>query len=298
MKQVFSHLPARILIIVFLFLDTIPINGYAAHTWSFAVKKEGQGKPVIFIHGLYCSGAVWDEAVAHYKKDYTCYEITLPGFAGQAPIRSDSILQTVTRELADFIRENKLNKPVIIGHSLGGWLAIQLGIWYPDLPGKLVCVSTGPFLPAFMMGAGATPDSSRPMALQMKERMSSLTAEQIRAAQKYMLGGMITDSINIKKITEMAVTSDSPTQGEVMYELYTTDLRDQMNMITCPILALADWAAYKSYGATHENVLENYHQQYRKAPQTVIAMNDESKHFIMLDQPKWFFEQVDAFLAK
>lgn len=294
MKKLFS----RILIIALLFLATAPLNGYAAHTWSFAVKKAGQGKPIIFIHGLYCSGAIWDEAVAHYKKGYTCYEITLPGFGGQAPIRSDSILKTMTLELADFIRENKLEKPVIIGHSLGGWLAMQLGIWYPELPGKLVCVSTGPFLPAFMMGATATPDSSRPMAIQMKERMSSLTAEQVRDAQKYMLAGMISDSANIQKVSDMAISSDSPTQGEVMYELYTTDLRDQLPAITCPVLALGDWIAYKNYGATRESVLENYQQQYSKAPQTVIAINDVSKHFIMLDQPKWFFEQVDAFLAK
>ncbi|RAJ83680.1 pimeloyl-ACP methyl ester carboxylesterase [Chitinophaga dinghuensis] len=294
MKHLISAV--RTFILAFLLLGMGFSHSFAARNYSFAVKKEGHGKPIILIHGLYCSGAVWDETVAHYKNKYTCYELTLPGFAGQPPLKSDTILKSIAHELAGFIRDNKLEKPVIIGHSLGGWLAMQFGIMYPELPGKLVCVSTGPFLPAFMLGTNATADSARPMALQMKERMSSLSSDQIRNAQRYMLSSMISDTANIRKVMEMAALCDSYTQGEVMYELYTTDLRQQLNTITCPILALGDWSAYKDYGSTRNSVLENYKSQYQKAPQTVIAINDVAKHFIMMDQPGWFFEQLDAFL--
>jgi N-formylmaleamate deformylase len=50
--------------------------------------------------------------------------------------------------LADYIRKNNLDKPVVVGHSLGGYLALLLAVKYPDLPGKLVIVDSYPTWPA------------------------------------------------------------------------------------------------------------------------------------------------------
>jgi hypothetical protein len=74
-----------------------------------------------------------------------------------------------------------------------------------------------------------------------------------------------------------------------------------MGQIRCPVLALADWSAYKSYGATAESVKANLEDQYRKlssknGASLTIAINDSSRHFIMYDEPKWFYEQVDRWL--
>lgn len=99
--------------------------GAAGSGYSFAVQAEGHGPALIFIPGLYCSGDVWKETVAHYKDHYTCYSLTLPGFAGQAPIHSDTILAAVAKDIVRFISDKRLNKPVLVGHSLGGFLAIR-----------------------------------------------------------------------------------------------------------------------------------------------------------------------------
>jgi N-formylmaleamate deformylase len=73
-------------------------------------------------------------------------------------------------------------------------------------------------------------------------------------------------------------------------------------LIRCPILALADWSAYKAYGATAESVKANLEDQYKKlssgnGASLVIAINDSSKHFIMYDEPQWFYGQVDSWLT-
>ncbi|SKA33470.1 Pimeloyl-ACP methyl ester carboxylesterase [Chitinophaga eiseniae] len=293
----FKYVPVRIFLLVCLYMAMVSPETYAQHP-SFGIRKEGKGKAVILIPGLYCSGEVWDRTVAQYRDHYTCYALTLPGFAGQPPIKADSMLTTITRELAGFIRDNKLEKPIIVGHSLGGWVALQLGTLYPDLPGKLVVVSSGPFLPAFAMGPDATPQQTREIAATMQKSMATLTPEQIRTNQLMILPSLITDSINRVPVTQMAMRSHSPTQAQVMYELYTLDLRQQLNLITCPILVLADWIGYKNYGVSRDMVLGNYRTQYQKAPQAVISMSDEARHFIMTDQPEWFFNQVDTFLQR
>ena len=263
---------------------------------SFDVVKTGAGRPMILIPGLFCSGKVWDETVEHFKDRYACYEITLPGFAGQPPIESDSILKTVVTQLADFIIQNKLKNPVIVGHSLGGFVALQLGVLYPELVGDLVIVSSAPFLPALSMSADISVDSTRKIGLQIKNGMKNLTSEQIGQYQKFTLPTMIHDSEEISLVSGMAVKSDPVTQGEVMYELFSNDLRPEMKNIICPVLILGDWISYSKYGATHESVLKSYTDQFSLAKNVTIAINDSSYHFIMYDEPHWVYQQMETFL--
>jgi N-formylmaleamate deformylase len=262
---------------------------------SFAVTKTGSGRPMILIPGLFCSGKVWDETVNHFKDRYTCYEITLPGFAGQPAIQSDSLLKTIAGQLADFIKQNKLKNPVIVGHSLGGFIGLQIGSMYPDLVGELVIVSSAPFLPALSMSADITVDSTRKIGLLIKNSMKNMTGVQIGQYQKFALATMIRDSSKISLVAAMAVKSDPATQGEAMYELFSTDLRPDMKNIHCPVLVLGDWISYKKYGATYESVYRNYADQFKLAKNLTIAINDSSNHFIMYDEPQWFFQQINSF---
>jgi N-formylmaleamate deformylase len=267
------------------------------HYPSFDVTKTGTGRPMILIPGLFCSGKVWDETVAHFKDRFECYEITLPGFGGQPPIQSDSIIKTIATQLARFIRENKLNHPVIVGHSLGGFIALQFAVMYPELAGELVIVSSAPFLPALSMSPDVSIDSTRKIGLLIKNSMKNLTAAQIGQYQKSALGTMIRDSNRRALVAGMAVQSDPATQGEVMYELFSTDLRPKMKFVQCPVLALGDWFSYRKYGATHETVLRNYTDQFKLVRKLTIAINDSSYHFIMYDEPVWFYQQIESFTS-
>ena len=107
---------------------------------------------------------------------------------------------------------------------------------------------------------------------------------------------MIRDSSKIALVAAMAVKSDPLTQAEVMNELFSTDLRADMKHIQCPVLVLGDWVSYKKYGATHETVLKNYTGQFILAKSVTIAINDSSYHFIMYDEPQWFYQQIESFL--
>ncbi|PSL45387.1 pimeloyl-ACP methyl ester carboxylesterase [Chitinophaga niastensis] len=263
---------------------------------SFNVKKEGSGRPMILIPGLYCSGDVWDDAAVHFSKNFECHIITLPGFGGQPPIQSDSLLTTIVRQLAVYIQQNNLKKPVIVGHSLGGWLALKLGILYPELTGDIVCVSCAPFLPALSMGAEMTVEGSREIGMKIKKGIVSQNAAQVKLTQQAMLGSMMRDPDRIAQVAAMGTHSDQATQGEAMYELFSNDLRNSLETIDSRILVLGDWQSYKEYGASHESVYENLKGQFRQARQVKIAISDTSRHFIMFDEPQWFYSQTDDFL--
>jgi pimeloyl-ACP methyl ester carboxylesterase len=289
MKRIFS-VPTIGLILVFLFAAKV-----SSAQSLFTVEVTGKGKPMILIHGLYCSGDVWKETVAHYKDKYECHVITLAGFAGNAPNLRENFLAGVKDEVIAYTKSKKLNKPVLMGHSMGGFLSLWASLSAPGLFEKVIVVDANAYLAALQM-PGATTESSKPMAIQMRDMTAKLTPEQTAQNQSMYLPTMITSPERIAQVSDMAVKSDNKTQGQVLYELYTVDLRKDVATIDCPVLILGAWIAYKNYGVTREMVMKSHTDQAALIKNVKIELNDTAKHFIFYDDEPWFFEKVDAFL--
>lgn len=270
--------------------------GAFAQEGKIDVKVEGKGKAMILIPGLTCHGDVWEETVEKYKSSYKCHILTLPGFAGNpATSYGDSFLETVKTQILDYIKEEKIKNPILVGHSLGGFLSLSIAKDNPGLVSKIVIVDSLPFLPAIMM-PGATVASAKPMAENMKNQMLNAPKDQAAANQRVMLASMMNDQEDIERVLEWGMNSDKNTVAQAMYELYQTDLREDLDKIEAPILVLGAWVAYKNYGVTRESTLAGYKAQYAKAPNHKVELTDIGKHFIMYDDPEFFFSEMDKFL--
>jgi N-formylmaleamate deformylase len=141
---------------------------------AFQVKIAGHGQPMILIPGLASSGETWDSTVARYKDRYECHVLTVAGFAGVPRINSTEgapMLDTVRDQLAAYIRDKKLVKPIIIGHSLGGYVTLDLASKYPDLPGKLIIVDSYPSL-ASIYRPEITPEQAKTEADTFRKYMT------------------------------------------------------------------------------------------------------------------------------
>lgn len=265
---------------------------------SFKVEVVGRGKPMILIPGLASSGDVWESTVARYKNKYQCHILTLAGFAGQPPIGAP-FLETVRQDLAKYIRDKKLKKPVVVGHSLGGFTALWLASKEPDLIGKLIVVDSLPSLPAAQQ-PNATVETIKPQAEKMRQGMieqaSAQTPEQRRQSQSAILQAMISDPAKIELAARWSEASDPETVAQAFYELYTTDLRSDLANIKAPTLVIGTWIAYRQY-ATREQVENNFRQQYSKLPGYKFVMADKAKHFVMFDDPDFLFQEADNFLG-
>lgn len=261
---------------------------------SFQVEVTGKGKPMILIPGFASSGKTWDSTVAHYKDKYQCHVLTLAGFAGVPPVDSPS-LEAVRNDIASYIRKNKLEKPVIIGHSMGGFLALWLAEQDPDLVGPLVIVDAVPFLPGVWM-QGATVESAKPMAEAIRKSYTGPANEQSEKMAEAAIKPMVTKPGDFEMILGWAKKSDRATEGATMYEMMTTDLRPGLGKIVSPALVIGTWIAYKEYGATRDSVEKNFRNQYAALKGFQLVMEDKARHFVMLDDPDGFFEATDNFL--
>lgn len=281
------------IIVLFGLLTAVSILN--AQDYSFKIEVTGKGTPILMIPGLSSSGDVWDESVKMFKSEYECHVVTLPGFAGQPAIQNENYLATVGDELIKYLKKEKLRKPIIMGHSLGGFLALYIGSNEPKLASKLIIVDGLPYLGA-ARDAASTPESNKTMAENMRKSISAQTPEEFEANQPTFLKTMITSEEDMKTAMEWGRTSDRPTIAQALYELFQIDLREDVSKISAPTLVLGAWIAYKDYGVTKEMTLGSYKNQYSKLKDVRIEMSETGRHFIMWDDPDFFFSQVEGFL--
>jgi pimeloyl-ACP methyl ester carboxylesterase len=263
----------------------------------FEVKVVGKGRPMILIPGLMSAGAVWDSTVEHYKDRYECHVLTLAGFAGQPPVPGP-FLESVRRGLADYIRARKLDKPVVVGHSLGGYLVFALGASDPDLVGPLVAVDGLPCMPA-VYNEKIDAEGIKKQGEQARGQMEKMPREQFLAQTKGIFKTWIRDAKQREAAEKWADESDQATVARAVGELLGTDLRPQLDRIKAPVLLLGAWTKGKAaYGLKREDVQKRYEDQVARVPRHKVAVAEDADHFIMYDAPDWMFAQIDAFLAE
>jgi pimeloyl-ACP methyl ester carboxylesterase len=262
---------------------------------AFVVKVTGSGRPMILIPGLSCGGNVWDGTVAHFKDRYQCHVVTLAGFAGQ-PAIGEPFLEQVRDGLSKYIRDKKLERPVIVGHSLGGFLAFWLGATVPEQIGPIIAVDGVPYFPA-LRDVNATPQSAQPFAESLRNTYKAQTSEQFAIGNRGFLAGMITDPKDIEKVVEMSTKSDPKAVAQAFYELMTIDLRPKVKAIRAPVLLIGATASAPN-PEQKKTTEENYRLQVTNVPRHKVVFAPKARHFIQLDEPKFFFQEVESFLKE
>lgn len=282
---------------IFLLLLITQYTIQAQHaSYPFDVQIEGQGKPVILIPGLACSGEVWNATVEVLKKNYECHILTLAGFSTQKAINLDKgFLPIIQDNINKYIKSNFKIKPIIIGHSLGGFLALSLASSEPDLLEKIVIVDSYPFYSA-AMNPNATEENSLQQAKRFKEMFVAMPDSTFNEQQTLSMSSMVTNPEQAKIAVKWSSESDRATVAQAMYEIMTTDLRQEAEQVKCPILVFGSWYAAKDYGITKNIVKQNYQIQFAKAKSCIIKVADTAKHFVMWDEAEWFHKELIAFL--
>jgi len=269
------------------------LTGAANAADAFKVEVTGQGAPIVLIPGLASSGAVWDGTVKRYCGDHQCHVLTLAGFAG-VPAIDAPLLATTERQLSAYIAANKLGKPVVIGHSLGGFLGLKLAIDHPEQVGRLVVVDSLPAMAATQMPS-ITGAQMKEMASGLRTRMLGMDADAYQASQLQTLRTMISQEDDVQRALVWGKQSDRTTVANAMAEMMGEDLRQDIARIKAPTLVLGSWIAYKNFGS-QQQFGQMYAAQYQQLPGVRLDMADTARHFIMLDDPRWMYDRIDAFL--
>ena len=107
--------------------------------------RRGSGAPIVFLHGLGMSASTWDACTAALSDRFATIAVDLPGH-GDSPRPDDPAAFTRDAALADLdeVLAGLDGRPVLVGHSLGGYLALAHAATRPDVARGLVVLNTGP----------------------------------------------------------------------------------------------------------------------------------------------------------
>lgn len=263
----------------------------------FSTKVVGEGQPMILIHGMSCSADVWEEVAAHYQDRFQVHLVTLKGFGNKESAQTEHYLKQVKDELIQYVKDKKLQNTILMGHSMGGFLSLWAAAETQNLFAKVISVDGIPYFPAVQM-PDMTPERASYIVEQMKAGMNSATDEAYAQQQKMIVEGMIATENKREKVIQMGLNSNRNIITQAFGEMYTTDIRPEMQHIQVPVLVLGSWAAYQNYGVTKQAVEQNFQNQCKDIATLEFALADKAYHFIFYDEPTWFFEQVDSFLAE
>lgn len=263
---------------------------------SMFVERHGDhGKAIVLIPGLGSGSWVWENTVKQLEKNHVLYVVTLAGFNGR-PSMDGHKMDKAYASLLALINERKLNKPILVGHSLGATLSIWFAQQHSD---KIAGVFAVEGLPVFP-GTENMPLEQRPaMAQAMKAQMAALSVETFAAQQlQYMRYIGVIDDKLAQRIAALSSKSDPAATADYMGELMSMDIRKDMAAIKVPLVQISPYNAadLASRNIKEEDKRTWYQSLMQGAPQLQVLSINGARHFPMLDQPELFAAALQNYL--
>lgn len=103
----------------------------------------GEGKPLLILHGLFGSLDNWVTLGRRWSEDYAVYLLDLRNH-GKSPHTDSHTIEDMVDDLVGFIHDHNLDQPVLLGHSMGGKVVMEMALSHPELVGGVIIVDISP----------------------------------------------------------------------------------------------------------------------------------------------------------
>jgi len=281
-------------------LAPAPTTAESFDVGTLHIDRYGTAKPaMILIPGLGSGPWSWYGTIAHFEPQYTIYALTLPGFDGRPATTKTPLFATFESDFNALLDQRKIERPIVMGHSLGGTLAIMLG---EQIPNRLKAIIAVDGLPIYPPVASATPDERKAAAAQAAAPIASSDAATALAYEKRFMSTFGTiDPALVDPTATLEAKSDPKAVAAWFQEDIATDLRPDLSKIAIPLLEIMPY-----YGPDHTHpplqytqaqTLAFYQSLLAGAPHADVVAIPDARHFAMLDQPAAFCAAVEKFTA-
>lgn len=257
------------------------------------------GSAVILVPGLQGGPWVWQDTIKHLEKHHVVYAVTLAGFDGMpAPTRQTGLMDQADASLLALITQQRIDKPVLVGHSLGGTLALRFAGEHAALLAGVVAVDGLPIFPGMER---LDPAQRQAMADRMRTQMAGMDSAQFAAsALAYMQHVGVIDPALAAQYAPLNARSDVAASAQYAAEDMAADYRPLLKQATLPIIEISPYNAPDfatgPLAMSEAQKAAYYWGLLADAPDARVVSIAPARHFVMLDQPAKFLAVVNDFL--
>ncbi|MFV9456678.1 alpha/beta fold hydrolase [Rhodococcus sp. NM-2] len=182
------------------------------HGYRRAFRMAGAGPALLLIHGIGDNSSTWTEIIPHLAKNYTVIAPDLLGHGRSDKPRADYSVAAYANGMRDLLSTLGIDKVTVVGHSLGGGVAMQFSYQFPQMVDRLVLVSAG----------GVTKDVHPLLRLASVPVVNeALKLLRIPGAMPTVrLVGNVLSQLNGTRLRPGAMLHDTPDLVRVLAELY------------------------------------------------------------------------------
>lgn len=273
---------------------SIPVVASAGEVVT--LRASGHGPTLLFIPGIGAPAGVWDDVVKELAPRFTCVVVSIAGFASPASTHALEI-GVLESAIAREVERGHWRKPVLVGHSFGGLLALSLAASYPDVFGKVVIVDAYPF-PMGQLQPTMSAEAARQQAAAVRAALMKLTDVEFAAQQRAVAAMSVSDPARAEEVVGWTLASDRATIADAQFAMLASDLRPRLSRLAAPLMVIGTWRGREAFGFTHERTAQQLDAQYAAVAEHRIVVNDTARHYVMLDEPSWLASTIAEFVGR
>lgn len=261
-----------------------------------AVSVRGQGPDLVLIPGLASTSDVWTGVVPRLESRFRLHLVSVRGFGNLAAQDNGEgpILAPIAAEIGRYVADQRLERPALIGHSMGGQLSLRVAADAVNRIDRVMTVDSSPFFAA-LISPQATARDVEPLARIAYQALQFLGDEVLLARGRAMgveLGGA-TDAL----FGSMGWQGgDRRVLAQALYEVMTVDLRPRLIDVRAPVTVAYGWSADEASPRSRTDALFRDAYARLRSPATFERI-EGAEHMVMIDQPDRFLAAVNRFLA-
>jgi pimeloyl-ACP methyl ester carboxylesterase len=267
------------------------------HGHSITYMQKGSGPVLLLIHGMAGSLETWRAVIDPLARNATVLAVDLPGHGASSPGGGDYSLGSLAAGLRDVLTTLGHDRATLVGHSLGGGIAMQFSYQFPEMTERLVLVSSGG------LGLEVNP-VLRAALLPGANLFLSVTAEATRRASG--LAGRVlraTHSPSRPGLDELARSYASLADADRRTAFLATvrsvvGLSGQTVRASDRLYLAKDLPVLLIWGAEDPIIpVEHAKAAHELLPDSTLAVFDGVRHFPHVEAPQRFVTALEDFCA-